>query len=113
MKTQKLLISVAAVLLTAANLSLVDYNVDANPAPAANVHGEKVTLLAPIHVVPSAEDMRAASLLPEAEEAGVASLPSGESLSTSRNLQTFSVVGSQLAMPYYSFGNQFGRISKE
>jgi hypothetical protein len=57
--------------------------------------------------------MRAATLLPDTEEAGVASLPSGASLSASRNFQTFSVVGSQLAMPYYSFGNQFGRISKE
>jgi hypothetical protein len=25
----------------------------------------------------------------------------------------FSLLGSQLAMPYYSFGNKFGRITKE
>ncbi|MCW8808846.1 MAG: hypothetical protein OQK79_12175 [Rhodanobacter sp.] len=113
MKTQKLLTSIAAILLTAANLSVVNYNVETRPAPAPKSHGEEATLLAPINVVPSAEDMRDAALLGDDEDAGVASLMSTADIGASRNSLQFSVIGSQLAMPYYSFGNQFGRISKE
>jgi len=111
MKAQNLIASVAAVLLTAASLSAVDYNVASQPTPASRTHAASVTDLAPIQVSPSAAEMRSAALLADIGSAGIATVPS--MANASGNTEQFSLLGSQLVMPYYSFGNKFGRITKE
>jgi hypothetical protein len=112
MKTHNLLASIAAVLITSATLGAVskNYTAEFQPAPANVIDGIKVTNLAPIYIIPSAQDQRAASLLTDASVTGMATLPG---LGQSGDAGQFSLIGSQLAMPYYSFGNKFGRISKE
>jgi len=111
MKAQNLIASVAAVLLTAASLSAVDYNVASQPTPASRTHAASVTDLAPIQVSPSAAEMRSAALLADIGSAGIATVPS--MANASGNTEQFSLLGSQLVMPYYLFGNKFGRITKE
>jgi len=111
MKAQNLIASIAAVLLTAASLSAVDYNVASQPTPASRTHAASVTDLAPIQVSPSAAEMRSAALLADIGSAGIATVPS--MANASGNTEQFSLLGSQLVMPYYSFGNKFGRITKE
>jgi hypothetical protein len=98
MKTlnQKLIAAAAAVLMTSASLtttallSMAPQAASAEQSSATEINGIKITNLAPISVRPSAKELRSASLLTD-----------------------MSSLGSQLAMPYYSFGNKFGRISKE
>jgi len=111
MKTQNLIASVAAVLLTAASLSAVNYNVASQPTPASRTHAASVIDLAPIQVSPSAAEMRSAALLADIGSAGIATVPS--IVTASGNTEQFSLLGSQWVMPYYSFGNKFGRITKE
>jgi len=111
MKAQNLIASVAAVLLTAASLSAVDYNVASQPTPASRTHAASVTDLAPIQVSPSAAEMRSAALLADIGSAGIATVPS--IVTASGNTEQLSLLGSQWVMPYYSFGNKFGRITKE
>jgi hypothetical protein len=110
MKTQNLIASVAAVLLTFASLSAVNYNVDTHTAPATH---SRITNLAPVTVRPSAAELRSAALMSDMGAIGVATVPAISQLETSSSAQPFSLLGSQLAMPYYSFGNKFGSISKE
>ncbi|HEY0197760.1 MAG TPA: hypothetical protein VGC19_04355 [Rhodanobacter sp.] len=114
MKTHNLLASIAAVLITSTTLGVVskNYTADFHPTPAAVINGIKVTDLPAVQVRPSAEDMRAASLLSDASITGIATLP-GLGRGMTSEAGQFSLIGSQLAMPYYSFGNKFGRISKE
>ncbi|MDW2981930.1 hypothetical protein [Rhodanobacter sp. KK11] len=109
MKAQNLIASVAAVLLTAASLSAVDYNVASQPARANHTRAA-VTELAPVQVSPSAAEMRSAVLL---ADLGNASVPAMVITDSGSNAEPFRLLGSQLAMPYYSFGSKFGRISKE
>ncbi|OOG63362.1 hypothetical protein B0E46_10155 [Rhodanobacter sp. B04] len=113
MKAQKLIASAAAVLFTAATLNILNYNVASQPAASADINGSKVTNLAPVNVYPSAEERRAATLLTDVEVAGLAVIPAIGRLGATAGGEQFSLIGSQLAMPYYSFGNKFGRISKE
>ena len=110
MKAQNLIASVAAVLFTFASLSAVDYNVVSQPAPASKTSATRVIDLAPVQVRPSAAEMRSAALL---NDMGIATIPAIGHLDGASNAEHFSLLGSQLAMPYYSFGNKFGRISKE
>ena len=105
MKAQNLLALTASFLLTTAGLAAIHSNV--TPVPVSELNGAKVYDLAPVYVVPSAEDRRAAALLSDGSVAGVgASLGRGVEASAT-------LLGTQLAMPYYSFGSQFGRITKE
>ena len=113
MKAHNLIASVAAVLFTFASLSAVNYNVDSQPAPASKTSATRVIDLAPVQVRPSAAEMRTAALLTDIGTAGIATIPATAQLNGTDNTEQFSLLGSQLAMPYYSFGNKFGRISKE
>jgi hypothetical protein len=113
MKAQNLIASVAAVLFTFASLSAVNYNVDSQPAPARKTSAIPVINLAPVQVRPSAVEMRTAALLNDIGVAGVATIPAIGHLDGASDTEQFSLLGSQLVMPYYSFGNKFGRISKE
>lgn len=113
MKAQNLIASVAAVLFTFASLSAVNYNVVSQPAPASKTSATPVIDLAPVQVRPSAAEMRTAALLNDTSTVGIASIPAIGHLDGASNAEQFSLLGSQLAMPYYSFGNKFGRISKE
>ena len=84
MKAPNLFALIAAVLLTATSLSIVHTNV--RYQPVAEIDGARVIELAPVHVVPSAEERRAASLLSEAAMAAsgmvnVASMPRVTALS--------------------------------
>ena len=115
MKTQNLLASIAAVLITSATLGAVskNYTADFQQGPASVIDGSKVTNLAPVNVYPTAAERRAASLLSDARITGMNSSPSLAMAGGNGEAGQFSLIGSQLAMPYYSFGNKFGRISKE
>ncbi|WP_243043072.1 hypothetical protein [Dyella sedimenti] len=107
MKANNLLALAAAALFATVGLAAIHSNVDR--LPVTEINGVKVIDLAPVVVRPSAEDMRAASLLAEAGVAALTTAPllAPESAASPR------VLGAQLAMPYYSFGTQFGRISKD
>ena len=113
MKAQKLIASVAAVLFTTATLGVLNYNVASQQAVSTEINGIKVINLAPVNVRPSAEEQRAAALLADIGAAGLAVIPGIGHLGGTSGTEQFSLVRSQLAMPYYSFGNKFGRISKE
>lgn len=113
MKAQKLIASAAAVLFTFASLGIVSYRA-ASPLPD---NGDSATInateLPGITVIPSAAERRAAALLNEVVTVDLATSPSLSSLQSSRHVRHFSLLGSQLVMPYYSFSDNFGRISKE
>ena len=112
MNAHKLIASVAAVLFTTATLGVLNYHVDSHQARDTEINGSKVIDLAPVNVYPSASERRAAALLTDVEVAGISMIPTIGRLGGGSTEQ-FSLIGSQLAMPYYSFGNKFGRISKE
>lgn len=106
MKAQNL-IALTAALFTATGL--VALNAPVRSAPLTEINGTKVIDLAPVEVRPSAEDLRAASLL---GDAGLASVMLAPALGA-RAATGASLLGAQLAMPYYSFGTQLARASKE
>lgn len=105
MKAQNLIASVAATLFTVATLGAVNYNVDIRQAPVTPSH-YSVTNLPAIVVHPSAAEWRAAAL---SNADGITATHAGGY----GGPQQFSLSSSQLAMPYYSFANQFGGIVKE
>ena len=72
-----------------------------------------MTNLAPVTVQPSANEWRAAALLVDIGPAGLATVPVLNREGAASGMQPLSLISSQLVMPYYSFGNKFGRISKE
>ncbi len=118
MKTvnQKLIAAAAAVLMTSASLtttallSMAPQAASAEQTSATEINGIKVTNLEPVSVRPSARELRTASMLSDTGTAALFTMPApGQSNETAQ----VSLFGSQLAMPYYSFGNKFGRISKE
>jgi len=113
MKAQKLIASAAAVLFTFASLSAVHYNVQAPQPNATGSSTIKVTNLPAVRVSPSAVERRAAALLNEVATIDLAISPSLSHLQAASSAEQFSPLRSQLAMPYYSFGKKFGRISKE
>ena len=113
MNTHKLIASVAAVLFTTATLGVLNYHVDSYQARDTEINGSKVIDLAPVNVYPSASERRAAALLTDVEVAGITMIPTIGRMGGGGGTEQFSLIGSQLAMPYYSFGNKFGRISKE
>lgn len=109
MNTQNLIASIAAVVLTTITMGVIGQQMS-RPGKPAEASRAKVTEMAPVTVKPSAADLRAAALMVDGGIAATATLPSlGQIGEGSR----FSLIQSQLAMPYYSFGNKFGRISKE
>ena len=114
MKAQNLIPSVAAVLFTFASLSVVNYNVAVRPATDSKTGTIHVIELAPVNVHPSAAELRAAALLADVGTGtGIATMPSMIHIDGTATAEPLSLLGSPLAMPYYSFGNKFGRITKE
>jgi hypothetical protein len=113
MNKHNLIASVAAVLLTATSLGAVRHNVNVQNAPATEINGSKVINLAPVQVRPDADTLRAAAMLPENSPTAMATLPLPVHAGVAASMAPLNLIGSQLAMPYYSFGNKFGRISKE
>ncbi len=107
MKAPNLLVLSTAILITAASLASMHKPVSMQPV--AQVHGIHVIDLAPVNVQPTAEDLRAAALT------AVINVPAAAAVSGigSRAEADTALIGSQMAMPYYSFGNKLGRISKE
>ena len=65
--------------------------------------------LAPVEVRPSASDLRDAALLSDAGVASVVFAPAFDG----RAEAGATLLGAQLAMPYYSFGTKLARASKE
>lgn len=111
---QKLIALAAAVVFTTSSLSAVNYNVGAQQTAATEIHGIKVTNLPAVTVHPDADALRSASLMSDIGVAAFASLPiGGNRIGEATGAPQASLLGSQLAMPYYSFSNKFGRISKE
>jgi hypothetical protein len=96
----------AAVLFT--TVSLVALSPNTPKVPVTEINGAKVIDLAPVEVRPSADDERAAALL------ATASLEIVNSPIARQAESSASLLGAQLAMPYYSFGSaKFAGISKE
>ncbi len=112
MKAPNLIASVAAVLITCATLSVVNYNVAPANAYVTASNAMEITDLAPIQVRPSADELRHAALLSDIGTAGLATVPSLLP-SDDASPAPLSLFGSELTMPYYSFGTKFGRITKE
>ncbi|MFI4959762.1 MAG: hypothetical protein ACHP7C_11485 [Lysobacterales bacterium] len=116
MKAYKLIAGAAAVLLTFASLRAVLYNVDAwqpTDHSTSSTPPAHVTNLAPVVVHPSAAEMRAAALISDTSRLVLTTSPTGSETRTDASFQSFGLLGSQLVMPYYSFGKKFGRITKE
>ncbi|MEO8779782.1 MAG: hypothetical protein ABI389_14055 [Rhodanobacter sp.] len=115
MKAYKLIAGTAAILLTLASLRAVLYNVEAwHPASSSvstpTIH---VTDLAPVVVHPSAAERREAALINDVPSLGLLTLPAGSEGNSDASVQPLHLLGSQLVMPYYSFGKKLGRITKE
>jgi hypothetical protein len=110
---QHLIAAAAAILLTTASLGAVFNNVSAPQAAAMEIDGIKVTNLAPVTVYPTADNLRSAGLLTDVGVVAFAALPGLGGVAEAGDATPLNLLGSQLAMPYYSFGNKFGRISKE
>ena len=96
----------ASVLITA--LSLLAFNSQARQTPVNEINGTPITNLAPVTITASAADKREA-LLGDSVSAATLTAPG----LIRRHATAANLFGSQLAMPYYSFGNKLGRISKE
>lgn len=106
MKTPNPIAVTAAVLLTTVSLIALSPNTPA--ASHADFNGAKVFQLAPVMVRPSADDERAAALLAPASITLV-NTPIAHGVESGASL-----LGAQLAMPYYSFGiAKSAGISKE
>ena len=110
MNAYKLVATAAAVLLTFASIRAIDYNVAPQPAtaPAARL-ALHVTEFAPVIVHPSADEL---SALAAGTGPGVTSAPVSAA-DTDVASASFNLVGSALSIPHYSFGQKFGRASKE
>jgi len=108
MKAYQLIASAAAAVLTLASISVINYNVAPrhNVAPANHM---PVTNLAAVQVYPRADELRAAALL---SDPGVFVAPDARSMQRDTST-SFQLLDAQVAMPYYSFGNKFGNVSKE
>lgn len=112
MKTQNLIASAAAILFTIASLSAVNYNV--TPAPASvQTQAIEVVDLAPVYVYATPQEHRDAALMADIGTFSFASIPAPSRIDEGSNPAQLSLLGSDLAMPYYSFSNKFGRITKE
>lgn len=107
MKAPNLLALSAAILITAAGLASINHGI--TRVPVAEIEGIQVIDLAPVNVSPSAEELRAAAL---SAVTNAPALPAPNGLG-GRAEAYIPLVGSQMAMPYYSFGNRLGRITKE
>jgi hypothetical protein len=112
MNTQNLIASIAAVVLTTITMGVIGQQMS-RPGKPAEASRAKVTEMAPVTVKPSAADLRAAALMVDGGIAATATTATLPSLGQIGEGSHFSLIQSQLAMPYYSFGNKFGRISKE
>jgi len=106
MKAQNLIALAAATLFTATGL--VALNTPVRSAPVSEINGIHVVDLAPVEVRPSASEQRAALLT----DAGVASVMLAPAIGSHAEAGA-TLLGAQLAMPYYSFGTQLVRASKE
>ncbi|GAB2570768.1 hypothetical protein ISP15_01970 [Dyella jejuensis] len=96
----------AAVLLT--TVSLIALSPSTSRVHVTEINGAKVIDLAPVEVHPTSSDLHAATLLTSA------SLTMTNSPVMDAAESGASLLGAQLAMPYYSFGStKFASISKE
>ncbi|MEP7186512.1 MAG: hypothetical protein ABI767_11810 [Rhodanobacter sp.] len=112
MKTQNLIASAAAILFTVASLSAVNYNVTPTQA-SVRTQTIDVVDLAPVYVHATPEERRNASLTADIGTSSFASIPAASRIDEGSHAGQFSLLGSEMAMPYYSFSNKFGRITKE
>lgn len=112
MKTYKLAAAAAAILLTIASVNAINYNVPVQPADAASVQLAHVTDFAPIHVYPSAAQLRELSEQSNAADAN-AVLVAEAPVEIHQAASAFQLVGSALSMSHYSRVPSTGRISKE
>jgi len=111
MKTYKLAAAAAAILLTIASVKAINYNVPVQPADAASVQLAHVTDFAPIHVYPSAAQLRELSEQSNADANAV--LVAEAPVEIHQAASAFQLVGSALSMSHYSRVPSTGRISKE
>jgi hypothetical protein len=110
MKAYQLIASAAAAMLTLASISVINYNVAPRHNVAPTHQHTPVTNLAAVQVYPHADELRAAALL--ATDPAVFVAPDARSMQRDTGT-SFQLLDAQVAMPYYSFGNKFGNVSKE
>ncbi len=103
MKTHNLLALTASAVITLTGLFALNSPVQVQPV--SEINGIRVVNLAPVHVSPSVDDLRAADQL------GTTDLTSALLVGNGNN--SAALLGAQLAMPYYSFGTKLGHSSKE
>ncbi len=115
MKTHQLIAGAAAVLLTLASLRAVTYRVNVPSMIRNSVSTPvlRVTDLSPVMVHPSPAEKREAALIHDTTGVGLITLPVDAGIRADASIQPLGLLGSQLVMPYYSFGRKFGRITKE
>ena len=112
MKAYQLIASAAAAVLTLSSISIINYNV-APLLQAAPTHQElPVVNLAAVNVHPGAQELREAALLSDVSSSTAILAPQTPVLQSGTSA-SFQLLESQVAMPYYSFGNKFVRGSKE
>ena len=112
MKAYQLIASAAATVLTFASISVISHAGAAQHQASSTPHYLPVTNLAAVHVHPRADELRAAALMNQNNNPGIRVNRESRSMQTDSSA-SFKLLESQVAMPYYSFGNKFGRVSKE
>jgi hypothetical protein len=111
MKAPNLFAVTASLLIVGASLFALrssDESFASPVSPATTIHGLHVVDLAPIEVRPTAADHRAAALLE--------TMPVAHATARLRHTAAEDaavLIGSQLAMPYYSFGKVLSHGTKE
>lgn len=97
----------ASVLITALSVATLA----AQPAyrPVSQINGIRVIDLAPIVVRPDPRDVRTAAVLTDGNIASAMVVPA----LGNRTASAASLLGAQMAMPYYAFGKKSGHVAKE
>ncbi|MBB3228885.1 hypothetical protein FHW69_003530 [Luteibacter sp. Sphag1AF] len=111
MKAPNLIAVTASLLIAGASVFVMrsfDDRIPTHVAPPAMINGARVTDLAPIMVRPTAAQVRDAA---QANEATLGT--TAEAIRREAESRTMALLSSQLAMPYYSFGNVLSRTAKE
>jgi len=113
MQTHNLIASVVAVLITTVSLGVLNYGITNHPVTDSGTQGLEVINLAPVNVTPTAEERRAAALLTKVDISDIAPASPSLMADATDDMPPLSLVSASLSMPYYSFSNKYGRISKE
>ncbi|TCV94521.1 hypothetical protein EC912_1034 [Luteibacter rhizovicinus] len=111
MKAPNLIAVTASLLIAGASVFVLrsfDDRISTLAAAPAMINGVRVIDLAPVTVRPTAADVREATRTSEATLDNAAA-----AIRRNAEERAMALLGSQLAMPYYSFGNVLSRTAKD